>query len=143
MLYFYALMLDTIGILFCLVWMEQINAKDLTILFLITWNLWGQINKWIYEKHYMDPRRAIEQGMSIQALFTECAASLPKELNKAGCWRPQTQALSSSILMVLLSLILTVNIYEKGFRDLATIECLIMFKVLQLYFNLVIQPYCH
>lgn len=37
-------------------------------------------------------------------------------------------------------IILTVNIYEKGFRDLATIECLIMFKVLQLYFNLVIHP---
>lgn len=35
-----------------------------------------------------DPRRAIEQGMSIQTLFTECATSLLKELNKARCWRP-------------------------------------------------------
>lgn len=71
------------------VWVQQQSIdNNLTILSLIAWSLWGMINKWLYEKNYFDSRRAIEQGLAIQTLLTECNVSTSKELNKASCWRP-------------------------------------------------------
>lgn len=54
-------------------WMRNHRKMDeLTSFFIIAWSLWGRRNKWIFEKLLVDPKTTIEQGLSTQALFTEC-----------------------------------------------------------------------
>lgn len=100
----------------------------------------------------MDPRRAIEHGLSFQTLSTNYHTSLPKEMNRTGCWRPlewgtfklningitffDLQAIGMGLRGSSGEVIMAASIWENVYFNSKTVECLALFRGFQLCLNL-------
>lgn len=55
----------------------------LAYFFVLAWGVWGQRNKWLYEKVITHPKAA-----SLLSLFIDCSKTITLTLNTVGCWQP-------------------------------------------------------